>query len=697
MMPAALRLFGNRVLAARYWGEGKRLLFQLRNVLSPIVETGYRTRVYPDGTVIRVASVFGNDFILISAPFPGPKEHEITLPGIYLMAFRSPSDKRFYFVHFGAKTVTYAGDDFLPDVLNADANTALAVLSDLDYLKNYRRSRYVVSYNAAYGDWNVLGLSINIFTAYELERYLFEYRGEAGDPWHRFGYRMIERFGSAAYFSPRLYFPKRVNSAVEWTNIQHSSYYESNDVLGKYNVTQSKHEDSGLIYADSWGERLHETGYGSETVTVLGEAKAGIHEAPWGANSVAKYLWPPVTSFSARRRTKKWSLKWEDYEGTHEQPDFLAESINYAYTEESWGDPIAYTNGGSSRASAEGTYYWPIASIGNKKFLLLENGYSQIYETSFQNRPLGSFWWGEAGESRSGLTEAETLTQIFRSGDVILETLASTVNRSWESRYALINGADDFPREEYFFDESMTGELAFAQVLDFANHDGNVILFYKILRVQFNRTDHSEFAGPYHQYPGNSQTASDGTRMAEYYLATIINGTVRKTLLAVFNGTHAAGQTREDIPIDYESWQTHETRSGSHSGTGKRINSISCQMNPDIVAFSYLLESFNGVGGNEADYDVDFGISDFGRLAPGNWYSVGNPRLRQLCYPFPLEELDTLISGGEAFTGDAFVVGAVGVDFPGAVTGEVVSGSFEYRKDMLAAIGVISTETLLSA
>ena len=74
-MATSLRLNGNRDLAAQYWGEAKRVLFQLNQVLETGgVDTGARHLSYPDGTTISVKSFFGNAIIEITSPFVFRKE-----------------------------------------------------------------------------------------------------------------------------------------------------------------------------------------------------------------------------------------------------------------------------------------------------------------------------------------------------------------------------------------------------------------------------------------------------------------------------------------------------------------------------------------------------------------------------------------------------------------------------------------------
>ena len=76
-MATSLRLNGNWDLAAQYWGEGKRILFQLNQVLETGgIDTGARHLSYPDGTNISVKSFFGNAIIEITSPFPIFKEEK---------------------------------------------------------------------------------------------------------------------------------------------------------------------------------------------------------------------------------------------------------------------------------------------------------------------------------------------------------------------------------------------------------------------------------------------------------------------------------------------------------------------------------------------------------------------------------------------------------------------------------------------
>lgn len=74
-MATSFRLNGNRDLAAQYWGEAKRVLFQLNQVLETGgIDTGAKHLTYPDGTTISVKSFFGNAVIEITSPFVRPRE-----------------------------------------------------------------------------------------------------------------------------------------------------------------------------------------------------------------------------------------------------------------------------------------------------------------------------------------------------------------------------------------------------------------------------------------------------------------------------------------------------------------------------------------------------------------------------------------------------------------------------------------------
>jgi len=95
-MPTSLRLFNNRDLAAKYWGEGKRLLFQLKQILGlGNVPQGSLRRVYPDGTRIHVKQVFGQDFIFIDSPFKGGKK-EWEIQELFIFLFFNDSQFKVY-------------------------------------------------------------------------------------------------------------------------------------------------------------------------------------------------------------------------------------------------------------------------------------------------------------------------------------------------------------------------------------------------------------------------------------------------------------------------------------------------------------------------------------------------------------------------------------------------------------------------
>ena len=88
-MATSLRLNGNRDLAAQYWGEAKRVLFQLNQVLETGgIDTAARHLSYPDGTTISVKSFFGNAIIEITSPFVFRKEEGKKSRGDVIVFYR---------------------------------------------------------------------------------------------------------------------------------------------------------------------------------------------------------------------------------------------------------------------------------------------------------------------------------------------------------------------------------------------------------------------------------------------------------------------------------------------------------------------------------------------------------------------------------------------------------------------------------
>lgn len=102
-MPTSLHFSGDRNLAARYWGEGKRLLFHLKQVLGiGNLPQGQLIRHYPDGTMIRVRQVFAQDFIEIVSP-PRGRIRERERKEMFVFLFFNEGQFKVYKLEIGDK------------------------------------------------------------------------------------------------------------------------------------------------------------------------------------------------------------------------------------------------------------------------------------------------------------------------------------------------------------------------------------------------------------------------------------------------------------------------------------------------------------------------------------------------------------------------------------------------------------------
>jgi len=252
-MATSLRLNGNRDLAAQYWGEAKRILFQLTQVLETGgVDTGARHLSYPDGTIISVKSSFGNAIIEISSPFPvlrGEKKKEFSL---YILCYRSQTLRKIYLASIeqdGTRTgfsISETDEDpSLLDIIYTGSGSAVCILEN-DIFEDEENAKYAIHYGLSFGDWLKNAYDGGFIATQNIEyadRYIYIDPGYPGGSIYQVPHRLIDRFGStnrASYFASRFYYPKLtdpLNETIEWTLALHGDFGNAADIKGKNNIT----------------------------------------------------------------------------------------------------------------------------------------------------------------------------------------------------------------------------------------------------------------------------------------------------------------------------------------------------------------------------------------------------------------------------------------------------------------------------
>jgi hypothetical protein len=237
----------------------------------------------------------------------------------------------------------------------------------------------------------------------------------------------------------------------------------------------------------------------------------------------------------------------------------------------------------------------------------------------------------------------------------------------------------------YTIVETFSGTFRWVEVLDYSNHQGNLIVFYKKITEVIDWPRSYSDAGVYAPPPNRPVTDSrigTSTRKVEYYLATVIDGVLTKRLLETFDGTcdTAMSFTGEDDGVDITGTRIYTSE---EDGIGERIYGVSCQMNRDYAVFSFNKETFGGTGANADDYfKAKVSVHKI-----YNWFGDGIPGTDPLPYPFPLEDMNVIIeTATEAWVDGKFCVGAIGIaKYPDVYDYD----EFDNQVDVVAATGIL--------
>jgi len=688
-MPLATRLSGDTDRAAMWWGEAKRVLFQLKNDLQYTgVECGWRSRTCFDKTIIRVGSLNGVDIVEINSPFIRLAEKKRYEPALYIICIRNIDfdlDDSFKIYSIKSKDGAIVTEEtnktptqFLFHLVDSDTGTAPGIISKPTRVEDFLiRKDHVVSRGLNYEDWlitqNIGSVFWNMNITYE-DRYL--YTKPFPDPDYgtvfQMAFRMVNGFritgGRSSFYNPHLYFPKLVDGNPVWTVLDHNTYAGTTDVIGKNNITL----DTDKRYAKSWGERICEQENAPYTFNVNGSTDlSSIH---W----FGRYSWPIIGTLNARKVPKIYSMKYKDDDGTQTTEDYWTETLSYAET------------GGNG--SGSGVTYWPIAAIGNKKFLYLKNSLEQETTNSFvEDWSYPEIWSGEgpAGTSSASSSCVEDITQEFYAGDTLIESLVSNIEKTY-SRDIVIVATGVWPIGTYseIIEETFTATYRWAEVLDYSNHQGNSIVFYKKITEVISWPRSYSNSGAYSIMPPNRVVTDSrigtSTRKVEYYLATIIDGVLTKRLLETFDGSCDTEMSfiGEDDGVDITGTRICTSE---EDGVGERIYGVSCQMNKDYAVFSFNKETFGGTGANATDY-FKAKIST-ATASNFNWFGDGLSNTDPMPYPSPLEDMNLILdTETEAWVDGKFCVGAIGI---GKNEGIFGYSEFDNQTDIVAATGLL--------
>ena len=697
-MPTSLRLNGDRDRAAMWWGEAKRVLFQLKENLGYLgIDHGWRTRKCADGSIIKVGTIYGANIIMIDSPFIVEKVGLLREPVLYILCLRNvdldlPNSFRVYSIGSDGGAIVTKETEKKPTeetfhLEDWDTGTALGIISKPTREGNYLiRKKHVVSWGLDYEDWlftyRVAGFYWTENITYE-DRYLYTHPYPDPDYGTIFqvGYRMVNAFkrigGRSSYYSTPAYFPKLVLGNVEWTTVEHDSYAAGADVVGKNNITL----DAEKRYAESWGERICEQESAPYSFNLDGITNPFQDIDIPHINWFGRYTWPIIGTLNARKVPKVYSKKYEADDGTHTTEDFWTETLEYNET------------GGNGTGS--GVTYWPIVAIGNKQFLYLKNTLTQ--DTTYSNITIpGPAWPDWTGTVTTDLTHDEELIQEFYAGTVLIESLISTIARVYDYDYNVTpTGGYAIGTTYKTIAETFQATYRWVEVLDYSNLDGNLIVFYKKITEEIDWPYAYSNSGAYSPGSGSppspprvvtSSRIGTSTRKVEYYLATIIDGVLTKRLLKTFDGT--CDTEASFVGTDSSPAMTGETtgvwtRSSEEDGIGERIYGVSCQMNKEYAVFSFNKETFDGTGANSTDYFK----AKISAKKVYNWFGVGLANTVYLPYPSPLEDMNTIIeTETPAWSVGNFCVGALGLS---KKTGQFGYSEFDNQIDVVAATGLL--------
>jgi hypothetical protein len=334
-----------------------------------------------------------------------------------------------------------------------------------------------------------------------------------------------------------------------------------------------------------------------------------------------------------------------------------------------WADPNKHNTGAfdyvitnlatqSIAASASGTFFTPIGSVGNQKILKIQNDFtlSQLWQLSNtdtyeKNTTLPwqfYFWWsgieeywmpdGDYTDNTSGTmsystSEGRTLniTQKLMFMDQIIENLVSTLTYSYQKTQRgsgsfsfTFHNTSNLPLSvsgSYTHDPGSVSEtlnvVATAQrnilaveVLDFDSHpNGNFIVFYKKITITHTQNSSATSSGssapqgPTREayrfpWPGTGAPAESfqvtGTRKVEYFLFW----------------QNAAGKNEKVKLAEFNSTVSGDGANLFHTATGQRIYGVTCQVSRNMIAYHYLLETYAGTPSAPA-YDSPMNFEDY--------------------------------------------------------------------------------------
>ncbi len=680
-MATALRLFANRDLAAQYWGEAKRLLFQLQMRMQTAgIDQGAFSGSYPDGTVISIRRIFGVNQIEIISPFPPPAQLPRPQKSFYILCYRSDTLKKFYSLIISGNSI---------EVLEADISLALNIIqlssaTVMTILEDTEPTAYVIEYGLSFADWLKHQTTLSIpgqNKGYD-DRFLYCDRGSSSIrqfPNPRFIESFLAQSGrsyrTAYYYYPKLTAPE----TIEWTKALHADYGISADIKGKNNITLNETK----TFATSWGERIHDSAaasYSFYTNYMMGEITDPWYGEP--ANILLdSFLWPIITTFSPIKKPRIYTLQYQADDGSHETPLF-SETLNWSdnYTFPNWPNirPMTQSLAGSI------LQYWPIAAMGDRKALFLKNaftvgGSSEVTETSLGNETAGSY-------ERTGTGDrTDHLTQEFYAGDFLIDSGESSAGLSWND-HLLSVWDTNVPSSSYSYnyESSLNANLCWIEPLDYFNHQGNLIVFYKKITETLLVSRTREESGPtQYEFSYTAELSATSTRTVEYYMAWKFGDASGKDLLATFT----LEQTSQMTDSGSTGAPGTPTHSFSLSASGERIYGISCQLTESLGVFSFNKEIFNGIGAGNYDKKYVLSLGGITDLY-ASWFSVGEAAL---AYPFPLEDGNNIIDGPYAWTG-AFCVGAIAIAIPETDIGTFGFGEFNNQTDIVAATGIVAKE-----
>jgi hypothetical protein len=667
----SVRLFGNRDLAAQYWGEARRLAFILKNRMSLAgIPSAATYRTYVDGTTIRVASIFGQEIVEINSPFHVEKREEREEKSLYILCYWQSGLYKIYRVSFSRGSGIVAETDLTHDfdIQDASGGSAVAIITD-NLLE-----KLVICYDLSYGDWvhNRFGGSFTPNQNIEYaDRYIYVTPGWHDGAIYQVGHRLIDRFGSTnrtSYLAPRYFYPKLDVDHVDWTHALHSAYGILTDIKGKNNITL----DEEKTYAVSWGERIHEQGDASYSFNLNAYGTVYTNPFPgnpagWHISYHGKFAWPIVGTLNARKAPKIYSLQYENESGTHTIGDFLTETLTFNYVDA--GD----TQNGTQSYSGSSVNFWILAAIGDKKAAYLKNSLSESGGGNHETIITGSTPYGDLYHKVYAYNHQEALTQEFYVGEEIIETLSTDVSHNRFGSHDLTMPTDPNFLEEFTDEMTFQGTFRWIEPLDYCNHKGNFICLYKKIAETISVIFNSHWSGPYQgPYSGSANKTINTTRQVEYWLAWKIGNSWRKKLLATFNCGHT-GESHDNNGV--------LTHSSSHSGSGERIYGASVQLASPYAAFSFNKETFKGVGSHDY-YKSGLGFNG----TVNRWMGIEMGMIENyhdpLPYPFPLEDANTYLDSEESAWQGHFCVGAI-------IDNQVAIGSFANQTSKVAATGII--------